>query len=43
VIAMCGSAMPPSEEVDFVADRPFLFVITGRDGLPLFVGVVNQP
>jgi len=42
VIAMCGSAMPPSEEVDFVADRPFLFVITGRDGLPLFIGVVNQ-
>lgn len=43
VIVMCGSAMPPSEEVDFVADRPFLFVITGRDGLPLFIGVVNQP
>lgn len=43
VIVMCGAAMPPKEEVDFVADRPFLFVITGRDGLPLFIGVVNQP
>lgn len=35
--------MPPDEEVDFVLDRPFLFVITGADGLPLFAGVVNQP
>lgn len=43
VMAMCGSAMPPDEEVDFVLDRPFLFVITGCDGLPLFVGIVNQP
>ncbi len=31
------------KEVDFVLDRPFLFVITGEDGLPLFAGVVNQP
>ncbi len=30
--------MPPEEEVDFTLDRPFLFVITGEDGLPLFVG-----
>ncbi len=31
------------ETIDFVLDRPFIFVITGNDGLPLFVGVVNQP
>lgn len=31
------------EEIDFVLDRPFLFVITGVEGLPLFAGVVNQP
>lgn len=37
-----GAAEPPDEEVDFVLDRPFLFVITGADGVPLFVGVVNQ-
>lgn len=43
VMAAAGSAMPPEEEVDFVLDRPFLFAITGYDGLPLFVGVVNQP
>ncbi len=43
VMAMAGAAMPPKEEVDFVLDRPFLFAITGYDGLPLFVGVVNHP
>ena len=37
-----GAAAPPDDEVDFVLDRPFLFCITGVNGLPLFVGVVNQ-
>jgi len=36
-------APPPNDEVDFVLDRPFIFVITGIDGLPLFVGVVETP
>lgn len=43
VMQRFGAAMPPEDEVDFVLDRPFLFVITGADGLPLFAGVVNQP
>ena len=38
-----GGAMPVTDEVNFVADRPFIFVITGFDGLPLFIGIVNQP
>ena len=38
-----GDTGGPDDEVDFVLDRPFIFVITNRDGLPLFVGVVNQP
>ncbi len=38
-----GTGGPPDEEVDFTLDRPFIFVITGGGGLPLFVGVVNQP
>ena len=42
VIIACGYAMPPEDEVDFVVNRPFLFAITGRDGAPLFIGVVNQ-
>lgn len=38
-----GAAAPPDEEVDFTLDRPFVFVIRGLDGLPLFVGIVNEP
>ncbi len=29
--------------VEFTLDEPFLFTITGLDGLPLFAGIVNQP
>ncbi len=43
VMQMATAAMPPKEQIDFVLDRPFLFVITGDDGLPLFIGVVNEP
>lgn len=37
------SAMPPEDEIDFVADRPFLFAITSDAGMPLFVGTIYQP
>lgn len=40
-IMLTGSAMPPEESVDFTLDRPFLFAITGLDGNPLFLGVVQ--
>ena len=43
VMMMAGAAAPPKDEIDFVLDRPVLFAITGVDGLPLFVGVVNHP
>lgn len=43
VIPMAGAAAPPKEEVDFVLDRPFLFVINGLGGAPLFAGIVNTP
>lgn len=39
----CGASMPPEEEMDFVLDRPFLFVLVNDCGLPLLVGLVNQP
>lgn len=32
-----------TEEVELVFDRPFVFVITGRTGHPLFTGIVDQP
>ncbi len=37
-----GAAMPPEEIIDFIVDRPFLFLITGDSGIPLFAGTVNQ-
>ena len=43
VMMSCGAMMPPEEEVDFILDRPFLFVVTSHDNLPLFAGVVNNP
>ena len=30
-------------EMDFILDRPFFFVVSSRDNLPLFVGTVVQP
>lgn len=38
-----GAAEPPEEVIDFVLDRPFLFVISNYLGVPLFAGVVNEP
>ena len=38
-----GAPMPPEEIIDFILNRPFLFVITNRYNLPLFAGVVNAP
>ena len=37
------SIMLPTEEIDFVLDRPFIFVVSGEDNLPRFVGIVNNP
>ena len=42
VLPLCGNAMPPEEEADFVLDRPFIFVLRLRNGLTLFTGVVNN-
>ncbi len=40
-VYMAGIA--PVNEVDLVLDRPFIFLISGPDDLPLFIGIVNQP
>ncbi len=42
IMAMATSARPPEEEMDFIVDRPFAFVITSPEGLPLFTGIVNE-
>lgn len=43
VMMEAGAAPPPEAEVDLVLDRPFLFLIESKDGLPLFAGIVNEP
>ena len=35
-------AVSPPPKIDFILDRPFIFVITNAAGIPLFVGIVNQ-
>ena len=42
MLAMAAGAAVPQDEIDFVLDRPFLFLVTGRDGSVLFSGVVNN-
>jgi len=44
VISVPGTGLPPElEELNFVLNRPFLFIVSSRDNLPLFAGVVNNP
>ena len=42
-IPLYGAGPPSGDIIDFVLDRPFLFVLRSRDGLPLLSGVVNAP
>ena len=44
VIDIPAEGMPQErDDIYFTLDRPFIFVITSRDNLPLFAGVVNTP
>ena len=43
IITADGAAPGSPDEVDFVVDRPFLFLITGADDVPLFSGIMNNP
>lgn len=38
-----GAALPPEDEMDFILDRPFIFVVTSDTQQPLFIGTVNNP
>lgn len=43
-LAADGAAEPGElEEVELTLDRPFLFVVTNHEGLPLFLGTVRNP
>lgn len=45
IMHMYGTSLPmlPEEQIDFILDRPFLFIVESPDGLPTFAGVVNTP
>ncbi len=38
-----GALPEEREKAELTLDRPFLFVVTNEEGLPLFVGIVNEP
>lgn len=40
---MCAGIPETPPRYDFILDRPFLFVLTGRGNLPLFAGIVHRP
>ena len=44
IIEPTYSGIPePLEKFELTLDRPFLFVVANEEGLPIFVGIVNQP
>lgn len=44
VMGMEGTrATQPEETIEFAVHRPFLYAITGEDGLPLFIGTYYEP
>ena len=43
VMELAGGDLPPEDEMDFVLDRPFMFVIEYGIGTPLFIGIVENP
>ncbi len=43
IMAKDAGSAPPDSVVDMVLDRPFIFVISGKNDLPRFIGIVNNP
>lgn len=41
-LALAAGAAMPEDEIDFVLDRPFMFMVTGNDGSILFSGIVRN-
>lgn len=42
-VMMYDGAGAPEDHAEFILDRPFIFEIMSDTGLPLFVGIVNNP
>ena len=43
LLPTAGPGYVQLEELELTLDRPFLFVVTNEAGMPIFVGVVNNP
>lgn len=41
-VMIAEGAMIAENEMDFDLNRPFLFVVTSKDALPLFTGIINE-
>ena len=42
-VIMANGSVPPDGEIYFTLDRPFLFVVSSPDNLPIFAGTVMEP
>lgn len=42
ILPDASETLTPEGKTDLTFDRPFMFAITGADGLPLFIGIVNH-
>ena len=38
-----AGAAPPNGRAEMILNRPFIFILTGSDNIPLFVGIINNP
>lgn len=43
VLGETGGSAPPDDRVELKFDRPFVFVLTNRDNIPIFFGIVHNP
>ena len=43
VILNKATSVGPTETIEFVLDRPFLFMVSSGNDIPLFLGLVNNP
>lgn len=41
-ILICGSG-PSTDRADMILNKPFIFAIKDSNGIPLFIGVINNP
>ena len=38
-----AGAAPPDGRAEMILNRPFIFILTGSNNIPLFIGIINNP